>query len=80
MPIDSKVGSRPIITEPPAIMSMVVMRTNLRPRTSAIRPKTIPPSGRMRNPTAKTASVASSAETGSAGLNMAAAMKGAKTA
>ena len=64
----------------PAIMSMVVMRTNLRPRTSAIRPKTIPPSGRMRNPTAKTANVASSAETGFSLLNITAAMYGAKTA
>ncbi len=65
---------------PPAIMSMVVTSTNLRPRLSAMRPNTMPPSGRIRNPTAKTASVDSSAETGLSLLNIAAAMNGANTA
>ena len=56
------------------------MRTHLRPLTSAMRPKTIPPSGLTRKPTAKTANVASRAETGFSLLNIAAAMNGANTA
>ena len=62
------------------MISMVVISTNLRPRLSAIRPKTMPPSGRIRKPTAKTARVESRAETGSLESNIAAAMNGAKTA
>lgn len=67
-------GRRPIARLAAAIINMVTMRTHLRPRTSAMRPNTIPPSGRMRNPTAKTAKVASSADTGFSLLNIAAAM------
>jgi hypothetical protein len=70
----------PISRLPAAIISMVVTRTNLRPFLSAIRPNTMPPSGRIRNPTANTANVDSRAETGSVWLNIAAAMNGAKTA
>ena len=80
MPMESKLGSRPIARLAPAIMSIVTIRTYLRPRTSATRPKTMPPSGRMRKPTANTAKVASSAETGFSSLNIAAAMNGANTA
>ncbi len=70
----------PISRLPVAIMSMVVTSTNLRPRLSAIRPNTMPPKGRIRKPTANTASVDSSADTGLSWLNIAAAMNGAKTA
>ena len=73
--IDAKTGHRivrlsndpssPISKLPVAIMSMVVTSTNFRPRLSAIRPNTMPPSGRIKNPTANTARVESRAETGS---------------
>ena len=69
----------PIKKLAPAIISITI-RTCLRPLTSAMRPNTMPPSGRMRNPTAKTANVASNAETGLSLLNIAAAMNGANTA
>ncbi len=70
----------PMTRLPPAIISIVVTSTNLRPRRSAIRPNTMPPSGRIRNPTAKTASVDNSAETGLELSNTTAAMNGANTA
>ena len=51
-----------------------IMRLTLRPRRSAMRPKSRPPRGRARNPTAKTARVESSADVGSALENMCDAM------
>lgn len=51
-PTDSYVGMTPMMSEPVAMSIIVVTRTNLRPFLSAIRPKTMPPSGRMRKPTA----------------------------
>src|SRR5699024_1760041 len=70
----------PMRKDPPAMISIVLIRTNLRPRRSAMRPKTNPPRGRAKNPTAKTASVDNNADTGFAGLNIMAAINGAKTA
>ena len=63
-----------------AISSMVASRIFFRPRLSPMRPKTQPPMGRIRKPTAKTANVASNAEPGSLGSNIAAAINGEKTA
>jgi hypothetical protein len=51
-------GSRPMQNVAPAIIRIVVASTALRPTLSPSGPSTTPPSGRNRNDTAKTESVA----------------------
>ncbi len=54
-PTAAYVGSMPIAAVPIAIRIIVRARTFLRPILSPIGPKTMPPSGRTRNATAKVA-------------------------
>ncbi len=58
MPIWSYVGSNPIAAVPTPISNNVTIRIDLRPIRSPKWPKTIPPSGRARNPTENVAKTA----------------------
>ncbi|MGY3355425.1 hypothetical protein ACVWZK_002088 [Bradyrhizobium sp. GM0.4] len=58
-PIVWYVGSIPIISDPAHISSTDSTIEFLRPCASAIQPNSQPPSGRMKNPTAKMPAVAS---------------------
>jgi hypothetical protein len=49
-PMVANVGRTPISTVPIAISRMVMSSAALRPRTSPMRPITMPPSGRARKP------------------------------
>ena len=51
-------GMQPMAKVPAAIMIIVVASTLLRPMRSASGPKTIPPTGRIRNATANSPKVA----------------------
>ncbi len=74
------VGATPISRLPTAASPTANVMEVLRPIRSPIQPNTKPPNGRATNPTAKIASVARTADVGSALLNSAPAMKGEKVA
>ena len=66
-PIEPYVGATAISRLPSAVTPIATTMAVCRPRRSASQPKNKPPTGRMKKPTANTASVPSSAATGSWG-------------
>ena len=79
-PMAAKDGATPIMRLPSDARPTASVMEVLRPTRSPIQPKRKPPTGRATKPTAKIASVASTAEAGSALLNSWLAMNGVNVA